>query len=82
LPLTSSTGIANSWDRYYDPSYRPPVGEHYVPGYYRKDGTYVSGHYQTNPDKSFWNNYSSFGNINPHTGKIGTKLPPVGKGKR
>ena len=60
----------------YDPTYRPAVGSHYVSGYYRKNGTYVSGYYRTNPDRSFWNNYSSAGNVNPSTGKVGTKLPP------
>jgi hypothetical protein len=71
-PTTRPSASAPSGS-YYDPSYRPPVGEHYVNGYVRKDGTYVSGHYQTNPDKSFWNNYSSKGNVNPHTGKVGSR---------
>jgi hypothetical protein len=66
----------NYYSRYYDNSYRPPVGEHYVHGYYRRDGTYVTGHYRTNPDNSFWNNWSSQGNINPYTGRVGTKQPP------
>lgn len=61
--------------RRFDPSYRPPVGEHSVRGYYRKDGTYVRPHVRTNPDSSFWNNHSSLGNVNPHTGRLGTKLP-------
>ena len=47
-------------------------GEHYVNGYYR-NGTYVPGHYRTNRDGSFSNNYSSVGNVNPHTGKAGTR---------
>lgn len=79
---TPGTGFGAGSGRYYDPTYRPPVGEHYVSGYYRKDGTYVSGHYQTNRDGSFWNNYSSAGNLNPHTGKVGTKLPPVSRRRR
>lgn len=64
-----------STDRYYDFNYRPSVGHHYVEGYYRKDGTYVRSHYRTDPDSSFWNNWSSKGNVNPFTGQIGTKLP-------
>lgn len=28
-----------------------------VSGYYRKDGTYVRGHYRSTPDKYKWNNY-------------------------
>ena len=34
------------------------MGEHYVHSYIRSDGTFVSGHYRTNRDNSFWNNYS------------------------
>lgn len=61
-------------DRYYDPTYRPSVGHHYVEGHMR-NGRYVRGHYRTNPDGSFWNNFSSAGNTNPNTGKMGTRYP-------
>jgi uncharacterized protein (TIGR03000 family) len=70
-----SYGSSGYYDRYYDPTYRPPVGEHWVNGYYRSDGTYVRPHWQTNPDDSFYNNWSTKGNVNPHTGKPGTKTP-------
>ena len=43
-----------------------------VKGYMRKDGTYVSPHYRTAPDGSFYNNWSTKGNVNPYTGKEGT----------
>ena len=72
---TGGSQTTTSSSRYYDPTFRPAVGEHYVNSYVRSDGTYVSGHYQTNADGSFWNNWSSSGNVNPHTGKVGTKLP-------
>ena len=75
---TRSPSIPGYYSRYYDYNYRPPVGDHYVRGYFRSDGTYVQGHYQTNPDGSFWNNYSSYGNFNPYTGRKGYKLPPSG----
>lgn len=42
----------------------------YVKGYYRKDGTYVKGHYRTAPDGNPYNNYSTPGNYNPNTGKV------------
>lgn len=45
----------------------------YVNGYYRKDGSYVQGHYKTPSDNYFYNNYSSQGNYNPYTGKKGYK---------
>jgi hypothetical protein len=65
-----------AYSRYYDYDYRPAVGYHFVNGYYRWDGTYVIGHFRTNPDDSFWNNWSSYGNVNPYTGRVGTKRPP------
>jgi hypothetical protein len=48
---------------------------HEVRGYTRKDGTYVAPHYQTNPDNSRLNNWSTRGNTNPYTGKPGTIDP-------
>jgi endonuclease YncB( thermonuclease family) len=44
-----------------------------VRGYFRKDGTYVAGHQRTAPDGNFSNNWSTEGNVNPYTGKVGTK---------
>lgn len=48
-------------------------GYHHVRGYYRSNGTYVQPHYQTNPDSSRANNWSTRGNVNPFTGEPGTK---------
>lgn len=48
---------------------------HYVRGYTTKNGTYVAPHYQTNPDSSRLNNWSTQGNVNPYTGKVGTIDP-------
>lgn len=45
----------------------------YVKGYYRKNGTYIAPHYRSAPDKSLSNNWSTKGNLNPYTGKVGTK---------
>ena len=50
-------------------------GHHYVKPYTRKDGTRVRGHYRTNPDGNIHNNWSTKGNVNPFTGKKGTKDP-------
>jgi hypothetical protein len=44
---------------------------HYVNGYYRSNGTYVKGHYITNPNATKLDNYSTFPNFNPYTGKQG-----------
>lgn len=45
----------------------------YVKGYTKKDGTYVAPHYRSTPNSSKLDNYSTKGNINPYTGKVGTK---------
>jgi hypothetical protein len=50
-------------------------GETTVRSHTRRDGTYVPGHQRTNPDWSKGNNWSSRGNVNPYTGKPGTKNP-------
>ena len=45
----------------------------YVNGYYRSNGTYVQRHYRSNPDGITSNNWSTFPNVNPFTGKRGTR---------
>jgi hypothetical protein len=51
------------------------AGSHYTRGYTRRDGTYVTPHYSTNPDSTKLNNWSTKGNYNPYTGKPGTIDP-------
>lgn len=52
----------------------------YVSGYWRQ-GTYVAPHYRSAPDGNFYNNWSTKGNVNPYTGKAGTRVtPPAGYG--
>ena len=48
----------------------------YVKGYFRSNGTYVQPHYRSNPDGNFWNNWSTYPNVNPYTGAIGTRRTP------
>ena len=56
-------------------------GSVHVRAYVRKNGTYVAQHYRSHPDGRFSNNWSTFGNINPYTGKEGKKLSkPINKG--
>jgi hypothetical protein len=50
-------------------------GSHSVSGHTTKSGTYVAPHQATNPNSTKADNYSSKGNVNPHTGKEGTKDP-------
>jgi hypothetical protein len=44
-------------------------------GYTTNTGTYVQPHQQTNPNSTQRDNYSATGNINPHTGAVGTRNP-------
>ncbi len=48
----------------------------YVHGHYRSNGSYVQPHYRSNPDGNFSNNWSTYGNVNPYTGHMGTRLTP------
>lgn len=53
-----------------------------VRGYYRRDGSYVAPHKRTAADGNFYNNWSTYGNTNPYTGRPGTKTtPPAGYGE-
>lgn len=55
-----------------------PVGkpsEHYTRSYMRRDGASVPGHYATNPNHTKLDNWTTRGNVNPHTGKEGTRSP-------
>ena len=45
----------------------------WVKGYVKKDGTYVAPHYRSSPNSTKLDNYSTKGNINPYTGKAGTR---------
>jgi len=46
-----------------------------VRGYYKHNGTYVQPYYRSNPNKNLYDNWSTKGNVNPHTGKEGNKNP-------
>jgi hypothetical protein len=61
LALTVASGLA--------------LADNYVNGYVRQDGTYVAPHYQTAPDSTRMNNYSTQGNVNPYNGNVGTQNP-------
>lgn len=47
----------------------------YVHGYYRQNGTYVQPSHRSSPNSTMYDNWSTKGNINPYTGKAGTKNP-------
>ena len=48
----------------------------YVRGHFRSNGTYVQPHYRSNPDGNFSNNWSTYPNVNPYTGEMGTRRNP------
>ncbi len=44
-----------------------------VDGYVTSRGTYVNSYVRSAPDRELGNNFSTYGNINPYSGKIGTE---------
>jgi len=46
-----------------------------VRGYTRKNGTHVKPYKRTSPNGTQRDNFSTKGNVNPYTGKKGTKTP-------
>jgi hypothetical protein len=46
-----------------------------VRGTVRKNGTYVAPHERTKPNKTKLDNWSTRGNMNPRTGRPGTRNP-------
>ena len=50
-------------------------GSHSRSGYVKRDGTYVAPSRATNPNSTKMDNWSTKGNVNPYTGKAGTKAP-------
>ena len=49
----------------------PSYDIEYQNGYFRKNGTYVNSHFKTKKNKTKRDNYSTYPNINPYTGKKG-----------
>lgn len=47
----------------------------YHQGHLRQDGAYVAPHYQTAPNSTRLDNYSTQGNVNPYTGQQGHVNP-------
>ena len=80
LVVTSSVAMAQyimqpSLGGTYDYGTGSNPNSHYVGPHTRSNGTYVGGHYQTNPNNSQLDNYGTRGNYNPYTGQYGTRSP-------
>jgi hypothetical protein len=75
IPTVSARGGGGHGFSSYSSSGRSHsyTGDHYTRGYVRRDGSYVGGYHATNPNGTRNDNYSTRGNINPYTGKWGTK---------
>lgn len=57
-------------------SYRSSSGSsHSTRSYVRRNGTYVAPSGAKNPNKTKLDNYSTRGNVNPYSGKTGSKTP-------
>ncbi|MEB0058798.1 hypothetical protein [Variovorax sp. LG9.2] len=48
-------------------------GSHSISGHTRGNGTYVAPSHATNPNATKADNWSTKGNVNPYTGKPGSK---------
>lgn len=57
---------------YVKPSTTKPVS---VKGYYNKNGKWVEPYKRTAPNKTIRDNWDTRPNVNPYTGKSGTKDP-------
>jgi len=90
LALFACMGAAQAKDYHYHApkvsAYRAPTvhTSRIVPvrGYIKHDGTYVMPSHRTSPNATKLDNWSSRPNVNPFTGKQGTKDPyaPPGSG--
>lgn len=75
-----SVAEAKGGYHYHAPSYKAPRSSYsspttHVRGYLKSNGTYVMPYQRTSPNSSRLDNWSTKGNVNPYTGKAGTKDP-------
>lgn len=70
-PYAHARGGGHSGGR----SYGSHSGTTRVRSYTKRDGTRVESHRRTTPNTTQRDNWSTKGNVNPDTGKEGTKLP-------
>jgi hypothetical protein len=73
LLLVISAWPASAGSHLYGTGSNP--NDHYVHSYVTRSGVFHQGHYQTNPNGTQLDNYGTLGNVNPHTGAVGTHIP-------
>ena len=78
-PTFAKGGAGHTGGSHYSSGHSSGGGSHSIKGYTKKDGTYVAPAHAKNPNQSKSDNWSTKGNVNPHTGKDGTKDPYTGK---
>lgn len=70
---THSTSSSHSTHSGDSSSNGSSSSSHEIKGYVKKNGTYVAPSHATNPDNKTSNNYTHTGNVNPYSGRVGTK---------
>ena len=75
LAMLALTVPAGAQYNGYGSGYGSNSNSHYVQPHTGSNGNYVGGHYQTNPNSTQYDNYSTRGNTNPYTGQSGTRSP-------
>ncbi|WP_093132716.1 MULTISPECIES: hypothetical protein [unclassified Variovorax] len=69
----SSSGHGSHSSSYGSSTGSSSSGSHSTSGYTKSNGTYVAPSHATNPNSTKADNWSTKGNVNPYTGKAGTK---------
>lgn len=75
LALLALSASAFARGNHHGASTPSPSSDRQVSGYVKKDGTYVAPYRQTQPNGDKQDNWSSKPNVNPYTGKRGTRTP-------
>jgi hypothetical protein len=80
VTICGSTGARGSHHGTRGPSsahtyLSPRASDTRTSGYTRRNGTYVHSYMHSAADDTKMNNFSTKGNVNPYTGKVGTKDP-------
>ncbi len=58
-------------------SVAPCFADVHVGGHLRYNGSWVQPHFRSQADGNFYNNWSTYGNVNPYTGTVGTRHYPT-----
>jgi hypothetical protein len=62
--------------RSFGPGFGSNPRSHSVRPYTRRDGRFVPPHRQSNPNREWRDNWSTNPNVNPYTGKEGSRITP------